>query len=307
VTLASQAYEQSGDPDHADLARRWLSFVYYMQHADGRFTNFVLDRDGRRNDNGRTSYPGGAWWTARALQSLATAYRVLGDERALEALLRCPIPAPDVPGELKTRALLALAGIELLRSDVRGNIRGVWRRRVRRWCATMIETSAGLPYVPDAAGQRRVALWGYHQLQALAAASTVLDIPAYRAAAVRTVTHLVQPVLAANFYYVYPDDKANQCAYCISPLVQGLAELYRTSGTPRYRTLALRAAEWFSGGNDAGAVMYDVASGRCLDGLTGSQVSRNCGAESAIEAGLAELERRRLTRGVAARRRALVS
>jgi hypothetical protein len=40
--------------------------------------------------------------------------------------------------------------------------------------------------------------------------------------------------------------------------------------------------------------MYDPATGRCLDGIVSGQASRNCGAESAIEAGMAELERRRL-------------
>ncbi len=42
--------------------------------------------------------------------------------------------------------------------------------------------------------------------------------------------------------------------------------------------------------------MYDAQTGRCLDGITEGQASRNCGAESAIEAGFAELERLRLTR-----------
>jgi hypothetical protein len=51
-------------------------------------------------------------------------------------------------------------------------------------------------------------------------------------------------------------------------------------------------AAWFSGANDAGAVMYDPTSGRCLDGLTGHVVNRDCGAESAIEAGMTEIERR---------------
>lgn len=299
ATLAVQAYEQSGDPSHARLAQRWLSFVYYMQHPDGRFTNFVLDRHGTRNDHGQTSFPGGAWWTARALQALATAYRVFGDERALAAIARCPIPDQERPGEQKTRALLALAGIELLRAELRGQTRALWRRRVRRWCDGMLDAAADLAYVPDEPGERRVALWGYHQLQALAAASAVLGEPAYRVAAERTVRHLIQPVLAANFCYVYPGHKADQCAYCVTPLVQGLGELYRASGSASYRLLALRAAEWFAGANDAGAIMYDAKSGRCLDGLTGTSVSRNCGAESAIEAGLAEVERQRLARRAA--------
>jgi hypothetical protein len=292
--LAMFAHERSGERHLSTLARRWLSFVYYMQLPDGRFTNFVHDQTGRRNLNGLTSRAGGAWWTARALWALAAAYRVLGDEHALAALSRCPIPPPYSSGELKTRAVLALAGCELLQSDVSGPVRALWQRRVRRWCDTLVAAAEGQSYVPDVVGNGRVCLWGYHQLLALTSAATVLHQPSYLEAAERTAWGLVRPVLAGNFFYAYPDDRANQCAYCISPMVQGLAALYRATGKARFRTLALRAAGWFAGANDAGATMYDVTSGRCLDGLTGLQVSRNCGAESAIEAGFAELERRSL-------------
>jgi hypothetical protein len=263
-----------------------------MQLEDGRFTNFVFDRAGRSNLTGRTSYAGGAWWTARALWALASAYRTLGDEAALAALSRCPVPPAEYAGELKTRAVLALTGIELLRSPAPRAVRDLWLGRVRGWCDAMVQSAANRRYVPDAPCATTVGLWGYHQLHALAAAGTTLGEPTYLAAAEQTVQGLVRPVLAGAFYYAYPGERANQCAYCISPMVQGLAELYRATGSSVYRSLALRAAEWFTGGNDAAAVMYDARSGRCLDGLTGAQVSPNCGAESAIEAGFAELERR---------------
>jgi hypothetical protein len=290
--LATLAYERTGDEAVAHLAQRWLSFVYYMQLEDGRFTNFILDRAGRRNVSGRTSYPGGTWWTVRALWALAAAYRVFGDERALTALSRCPLPSPEYPGELKTRAVLALAGLELLRSDAPPAVRALWRRRVRRWCDKLVDAAGQDSYVPDMAGEPRVGMWGYHQLHALASAAMTLREPRYLTAADRTVWNLVRPVLAGNFYYAYPDDRANQCAYCVSPLVQGLSALYQATGTARYRTLALRAAEWFAGANDAGQIIYDAETGRCWDGLTARAVSRNCGAESAIEAAFAELERR---------------
>jgi hypothetical protein len=292
VILAGHAYEQTGDQDAARLARRWLTFIRYMQLEDGRFTNFVLDQTGHRNLTGRTSYPGGAWWTARALWALATSYRILHDEEALQALNRCPMPPPEYPGELKTRAVLALAGVEVLRSAAPHAVRALWRRRVRTWCDAMFQAASNHPYVPDAPGASAVGLWGYHQLHALAAAGVTLGEPKYLAVAEQTVQGLIRPVLAGNFCYAYPGERANQCAYCVSPMVQGLAELYRATGRPLYRALGLRAAEWFAGANDAGAVMYDTDTGRCLDGLTGDQVSRNCGAESAIEAGFAELERR---------------
>lgn len=292
--LATVAYERSRERHLARLARRWLSYLYYMQLPNGRFANFIYDRSGRRNLHGVTSRTGGTWWTARALWALAAAYRVFGDERSLAALSRCPIPPAEYPGELKTRAVLALAGCELLQSEAPGAVRALWQRRVRRWCDTLTSAAEGQPYVPDVPGSQRVCLWGYHQLHALASAATILGAPAYLQVAERTVSGLVRPVLAGNFYYAFPDDRANQCAYCVTPMVQGLAALYRATGEARYRTLALRATRWFAGANDAHAVMYDAVSGRCLDGLTGRSVSQNCGAESAIEAGFAELERRRL-------------
>jgi hypothetical protein len=292
VSLASLIAERGADSHAADLAHRWLSFLSYMQMPDGRFTNFVLDRTGRRNMDGATSYPGGAWWTARAIWGLATAYRVFGEADVLAAIERTPIPLADASHDLKIAAILALAGIELLRSSAPMAVQARWRDRVRDWCDILVAASAGMPYVPDVAGSLSVALWGYHQLHALAEAATTLDDTAYLAAAERTVGGLVRPVLAGKFYYRYPDDRAAQCAYCVSPLVQGLSALYRGTGAGEYRTLALGAAEWFTGANDAAAVMYDPASGRCFDGLTGTEVSPNCGAESSIEASLAELERR---------------
>ncbi|HEV2237264.1 MAG TPA: hypothetical protein VGR57_11440, partial [Ktedonobacterales bacterium] len=294
VVLALEAYSDSHDARHATLAREWLAFVRYMQLADGRFTNFVLDTRGTRNLAGDTSYPGGAWWTARALWSLAKAYRVLGDERALAALERCPLPENQTPPELKTEALLAIVGIDLLRSAAPDGVKRAWRARVTVWCDRLVVAGASLPYVPDVPGQTRVSLWGYHQLLALAAAGAELQNDAWLNAARRTVVNLARPVIAGGFYYAWPGEKANQCAYNITPLVQGLAELYRATGDPAYKRDARAMAAWFSGANDARTVMYDPATGRCLDGLTGTAVNHNCGAESAIEAGMAEIERRRL-------------
>jgi hypothetical protein len=292
--LAAQIAERDDDATAAVLAGRWLRFVHYMQLGDGRVTNFIVNRQGQRNLTGATSFAGGAWWTARALWAWAVAYRVFGSRRALEALLRCPIPAPETPGELKTRAVLALAGVNILRSPAPRELRERWRRYVRYWCDAMVYAARERPYVPDLPGDDTVQLWGYHQLHALAEAGAELRDPAYLDTAEQTVAGLVAPVLAGNFYYAYPTERAHQCAYCVAPLAQGLAALYRATGQARYRALALQTCAWFDGANDAGAVMYDPVTGRCLDGLDGARVSRHCGAESAIEAGFAALVRRDL-------------
>src|SRR5262245_28574393 len=70
VLLGLRAWEQDRDEQGKRLAQQWLSFVAYMQGEDGRFTNFILDAAGQRNMRGQTSYPGGWWWTVRALYAL---------------------------------------------------------------------------------------------------------------------------------------------------------------------------------------------------------------------------------------------
>ncbi len=293
VVLGLRAWEQEKLDEGRDLARRWLTFVEYMQGEDGRFTNFILDPAGQRNLTGVTSYPGGAWWTSRALWALGAAYRVLGDEQALERWLRCPLPRRTITArDAKIAGVLALAALELLRAEPPLHFQRQIKKWLEDWCTDLMGCMDG--YLRDTPGQTRVALWGYHQLPALAAAGAWLGRPEYLDACARTVERVIEPTLAVRFLYAFPDVKEVQCAYCISPMIHGLAELYRATGEARFRTLALEAHRWFTGNNDACTVMYDPATGRCLDGITAGQASRNCGAESAIEAGLAELERRSL-------------
>jgi hypothetical protein len=299
VVLGLRAWEEEQDTRGRDLARRWLSFVAYMQGEDGRFTNFIFNEAGRRNLTGATSYPGGLWWTSRALWALGAAYRVLGDEAAIERWLRCPLPPRAVTASAaKVTGILALAALEVLRAEPPLKFRQRVSKLLEEWSADLLGCMDG--YLRDAPGQEQVTLWGYHQFPALAAAGAWLGRAEYLDACARTVERVIEPALAAGFLYAaFPDVKEGQCAYCISPMAHGLAELYRATGEERYRALALRACRWFAGENDAGVAMYDPATGRCLDGINEGHASRNCGAESAIEAGLAELERRSLIRASA--------
>jgi hypothetical protein len=54
------------------------------------------------------------------------------------------------------------------------------------------------------------------------------------------------------------------------------------TGDPQWADTALRAASWFLGENDLGAVMYDPVTGGGYDGLERRGVNRNQGAESSI-------------------------
>jgi hypothetical protein len=64
--------------------------------------------------------------------------------------------------------------------------------------------------------------------------------------------------------------------------IEALIAAWRHTDRPRYATLALRAYDWFLGTNQAGASLYDAATGGCHDGVNSNGVNRNEGAESTL-------------------------
>lgn len=298
AVLALAVYEQTHDARALRLARRWLTFVQYMQYADGDFANFVRNANGWRNASGPTSIKGGPFWTVRALWALARAYRITRDKRYLKSYQRCSKPDPD---DGKIQAVLALGEAELFQVD------GSCRRELMK--RAVFITTCGTEYFRDDCSNPDVQMWGYHELHAVALTGRLLESKALVEEARKTVKNLIEPVVRDCFDYevgphvsgrALPGNrllhgrKEGVCAYVVSPTVQGLAELYRATGAEKYRALALRASEWFYGRNDAATTVYDPATGLCSDGIDGQQISPNRGAESTIEAGLAEIERRAL-------------
>ncbi len=285
--LALQEYEESGSSSALRLARGWLSFVAYMQEPDGRFLNFIVDGHGAKNRRGQTSYSGGKWWTARAMWALAMAWRVTGDEEYLRLFLRGRL-APS--SDMKIKGVHALALMELYQKHPDDAL----CRRICALCDAIV--ASGLGFFRDRVAKADVAMWGYHQLQAVARAGRLFSRLDYLAACDETVRNLVEPVIEGGFYHVYPRQQECQCAYDISTLTLGLEELYLATGRERYHDLALACASWLDGANAAGEAVYDPETGRCSDGIMVGVASRNCGAESTIEAGFVELARRRSRR-----------
>ncbi len=287
AVLALGVYERTHSRTALSLARRWLSFVEYMQYPDGQFANFIRNGAGIRNATGPTSHKGGYWWSVRAKWALARAYRVTGVKSFRERYEACSLdPIPDG----KINALQALAELELFRAKPTDSL----RKSILAHCETIVGDDQA-PYFLDHPPDEAVHLWGYHQLHAVASAAGLLDESNLMRSFRRTVDNLIEPNVRACFWHTFPDkSKVGVCAYDVAPIVQGLAAMHRVGGVNRYRQLALQAGAWFYGRNDARTAMYDPTTGRCRDGISEGVASRNFGAESAIEAGLAELERRDL-------------
>jgi hypothetical protein len=286
--LALQVYEEMRSDGALQAARAWLDFVLYMQEPDGRFVNFIRDRAGRKNRTGCTSYAGGQWWAARAMWALAAAWRLTGDARYLRAFERGRlIPVQD----LKVTAVQALALMEMYAARPTERL-GL---RIRTLCDRILKHSP--EYLRDRADVTAIKPWGYHQLHALARAGRLFGRADYLAACARSARHAIDPLVENEFRHVAPWLRGPQCAYGISTLVLGLEELYRATQDERHRALALCCAGWLYDANPTGEPLYDPETGRCCDGLSDDHrsLNANCGAESAIEAGFAELARRRLS------------
>lgn len=289
VVLALDVYDATHEVQALDLARRWLTFVEYMQYPDGTFANFIRDWNGTRNVSAPTSVRGGPWWTGRALWALARAYRATGEPAYLERFRACSV-AGDL--DCKISGLLALGDIELYSATGGSEDRAVMIAR----CDRILDASSDSAYFLDQKGNPNVHFWGYHQLEAVARVAHLTGRQDMVQRAVETVDALIEPAIRARFWHAYPERlKDGVCAFDVAPAVRGLTALYRATEQQRFRDLALEAAAWLYGRNDAGVIMYDPRTGRCRDGIMKAVASDNYGAESSIEAGFIQLARASLT------------
>jgi hypothetical protein len=79
-----------------------------------------------------------------------------------------------------------------------------------------------------------------------------------------------------------------------SATVAACLEAFRETGDERWRKEAWLAFNWFLGDNDLQIVLYDSATGGCMDGLHPDSGNENQGAESTLAFLMASLELRLL-------------
>ncbi|KAA9111721.1 hypothetical protein F6B43_07115 [Microbacterium rhizomatis] len=128
--------------------------------------------------------------------------------------------------------------------------------------------------------------WGSQMPAALAAASVALHDPELAEPAIGDAAVFTPTLLTAggpdNGWMPSPTDRV-QIAYGADSRVQSLLAVADATGSDGFAQLAGMQAAWFFGGNHAGAVMYDRATGVTNDGLQpDGTVNRNSGAESTI-------------------------
>ncbi|GAA3120642.1 hypothetical protein JOF29_006540 [Kribbella aluminosa] len=124
--------------------------------------------------------------------------------------------------------------------------------------------------------------WGAQMPSALAAAASALGRRDLLPPAISDTAGFTPLLLTAggpdNGWLPVPIDRS-QIAYGVDARLQALLAVDR----PGPKQLAAFVAAWYFGGNRAGEAMYDAATGRTYDGISGDGVvNRNAGAESTI-------------------------
>lgn len=276
VVLALEVYENSQNKGALELAEKWLTFLEYMQDRDGLMTNFIYSKKGERKYDIPSSYKGGAWWSSRAKWAWAKAYKVTGNKDYLDLYKKTKITEKyhnDVA------AILLLAAFEIPEAEDEKNIQNL--------VSTVSTTVSPKGYLVHSKGGP-LHMWAYHELEAIAKAYALYKDKRLLKICQDTVNKLVRDVIEDGFYFEYSKkDKSEINPYCVSPLVRGLYELYLVDKNKEYLGLMNKCFDWFK-------KVYDPNSGRCFDWISDGKVSRDCGAEAAIEAGFSYIRQNNL-------------
>ncbi len=299
-----------------------INFLLHMQSANGYFYNFVFP-DHSINVAGQTSINNANWWSWRALYTLSEASPViknmnaaLADKMAtavntLIAKIKTDlIPLPQttkvvsgitVPQWLPAgngtdqAAIILLGLLPYAKTDA---AIASYIKKLADGIARMQHGDANhFPFSCILSWENTWHAYGADQAYALMKAGEFLNDSAYIKDGLNAVsdfyTWVLQNGIKSSFdvqgngaaITLNSEQRFDQIAYAIRPMVTAAAEAYRLTSDDKYTDIAGHLAAWFFGNNDAGQTMYSTQTGLCYDGIkSASVINYNSGAESTVEA-----------------------
>jgi len=105
---------------------------------------------------------------------------------------------------------------------------------------------------------------------------------------------LFRPVGSEGFGLAYDQRPFDQQPLEAQAAIEACAAAYAAEPSARWLDHARAAYAWFMGANDRGAMVADLATGRCRDGVTPRGANENCGAESILALQLSHVTMKRL-------------
>jgi glycosyltransferase involved in cell wall biosynthesis len=271
---------------------RWSqTYAAFVQDAwnpgCGRFRNFMrfdrawCEEAGSDDSNGRGVWalgrtcrdatdPGLAEWAGSLYREVLQPLAQLDSPRALAFVMLGASAFLEVdPEHLASRDVLARGG------DILERLLGGGRRPDWSWFETVL---------------------GYDNprlCQAMIEAGRILgrqdwiasgcETLAWICAQQRSAKGLFRPVGSESFGKPHGLLPFDQQPLEAQAAIEAAASAARATGDrERWFDQALAAWRWFFGANDRGAVLADIATGRCRDGVTPRGANTNCGAESIL-------------------------
>jgi glycosyltransferase involved in cell wall biosynthesis len=274
-------------PERSRLSLTYASFVQHAWNQDlGVFRNFMsygrewLEEQGSEDSNGRAVWALGHTvenapdaelraWAWRWYQEVLPHCAALASPRTIAfTMLGAASVLRVQPGHKASHAQLA-AGSDMLFRLLGGSRRPDWA-----WFEAVV---------------------GYDNprlSQALIEGGMVLARDDYIDAGLETLEWIAGQQTSANGQFRpigcgsfgkphahYPFDQQPLEAQAA---IEAALTAWNATGDARWFVHAKAAWEWFFGANDRGAVLADLATGRCRDGITPRGANENCGAESIL-------------------------
>ena len=301
-----------------------IEFIVEMQSPNGYFYNFLFSNS-LINKAGITSINNPNWWSWRALQTLTEAMPVLQTknpqlfakvvpavkkviDQIKTDLVNLPqtttvvngitIPQWLPAGSGTDQAATLIIGLINYASTTTDTVISTFIKKLAGGVVLMQQGDAThFPYASFLSWENTWHAYGNVQAYALMLVAEFLNDPLYMTYALKEVDNfypwLLQNGFKASFsignnagvYQVLTENKYDQIAYGISPMVFAAAEAYKRTGENKYADMAGQLAAWLLGANDAFVNIYTPSTGVCFDGISSpGNVNLNSGAESTIEA-----------------------
>jgi hypothetical protein len=299
------------------------AFIIHMQASNGYFYNFMF-HDGSINKTHVNSEARPSFWTWRAYWALSEVM-LINNKKLVELQKQCLIIMDEIqqkvatlctnnenienfegislaPCVAKTGAdqlaiiLIALANNYRVKptQETKNIITNIGHSLLTAPCGN--ETTA--PHNSFLSWQNYWLAWGNSEAYALLVAGHAISDKAMILGAMNEVNHfypyMIESGYLSSFKVIIDDNKKlqmkdlqsyPQIAYGISPMILASVEAWKITDEQKYLDLSLKLSTWFFGKNNAKVIAYDKTSGRCIDGINGSNTyNKNSGAESTIEA-----------------------
>lgn len=301
-----------------------LRFIIEMQAPNGYFYNFLLPGN-LINKGGITSAASPNWWSWRALQALTEAAPLVKNidgalstkvDAAISKIITTikseqvilPQTTKTVEGIVVPEWLPAGSGTDQAATLILALISycsttndvalTAYIRKLADGITLMQQGDATTyPFGCFLSWENTWHAYGNLQAYALLKAGIFLNDSQYTTKAMAEVDHFYPWLLQNGFKSSFSISKSGitfqtlteknyeQIAYGVEPIVFAAAEAFKETGQDKYADLAGHFAAWLLGANEAGAMMYSPATGRCYDAISSAgNINQNSGAESTIEA-----------------------